>query len=353
MKPNSETKFNSIDLDSKKKNYYEEFSDQDWKIIHYCFNKRLFSSGALAIFTVGLIAAFIALMMLKNAKPGFHIPLFISILLFLISLPYFTYLPSSLLLIIGLFDKIAGAVFYIIGFPLAIVSMAWLVTDMIAARIWNAGTWIFKHSKLQDSLNKEIAKYKKEGYKLVYNGLLPNNRLGFWGAESDEGNFWAIEKLNGKIKLTCSKENFNPIIVDNIQAKNANLILPKKIKDVEIKKKLVPYPVEHILIWDVKNNEGEEIKLHLVLGYLAARFFADNFAFGREDVKKTSGKTSLLAIYSCLFILIGPLGLTLGIISLIQINRSKNKLKGKLFSWVGIIAGGFFTLMIILLNLAQ
>lgn len=350
-----EQKTNEV-KDSKIKSSVNMLNQQDWKFIRLCFNRRLFASGSLLIFSLGVVAAFVAAALFFNSQPAYYIPLIIAILFIGVSLPGFFSLPHSILLVIGIFDKILGAVIFILGFPLAIFSLAWLVTDMIAIRIWNAATWIFRHSKLQNSLITELESYpEKENIKLIKNGLLPGNRVGFWGAEGDEGPFWAIEKDNENIKISCSKENFSPFLVNKEQLKNARLLIPRKIEDKEKKKYLIPYPVEHILELNFE-KEGEKFDLTLVLGHLAAIDFAEIFVPDRDDVRKIAGKTSLLSIYSVPLSMLGPIspiGLILAITSLIRIKKSNFRLKGQRFSWIGIVAGIFFTFLFIALLFGQ
>ena len=107
----------------------------------------------------------LTILLFINSKPT-HIPIIIGFVFIGVSLPGFLNIPHPLLLVIGVFDKILGAVIYLAGFPLALLSMAWLVTDIIAIRIWNALQVKRTTIQLDSNCSRNIVYVNIPGYKI-------------------------------------------------------------------------------------------------------------------------------------------------------------------------------------------
>jgi hypothetical protein len=325
-------------------------SDRDWKTIKLGFLSRLFSSGSPGLFAFGCMAAFVVLILAINEPAAAYIPGIIAAVFLVLSLPNLLglTLPYPLLILIGVVDGLLGFVLFILGIPLAFVSMAWLVTDLVAIKITNAATWIFRHGKAYTSLSRELKPplRRNREQSAIAEGALPGGKKGFWAAVSDKGPFWIFQKSDDRILLRSSDNPDKPLFVPGSELSKARLVVPKKIEDKKKRKELLAYPVEHILVWKFSDPGGKERDFALILGPAAARIFADDFTPQNEGVRRVAAKTSTLAVAAGYLGLLGPFGIVFGIMSLNRIKNSNHRLKGQYFSWLGIIAGIIITIVV-------
>lgn len=320
----------------------------NWELIRLGFLRRLFATGSQGLLAFSCIAALATLIVLMESPANWYIPVSISILCFLLSLPGFLQLPYPILLAIAIGDFVVSIALFILALPLMCFSAVYLVAYLVAIRVMNAAIWIFRHGSIYKSLVQKTALHPlRAKWKEIADGCLPDSKSGFWGAESDLGPFWAIKKHENNILVSCSDEDKKPFVVMASQIENARLVVPKKVEDEKKRSELLAYPMEHILEWKFESSNGEKHALTLVLGPLAASIFAQEFLPNREDIRKVAARTSQLATASAFLGLLGPVGLVLGVVSLLRISRSNGKLKGQYFSWIGIVGGVIFTALFV------
>jgi hypothetical protein len=332
-------------------------SDREWKTIKIGFLSRLFSSGSKGLFAFGCIAALATLIVAISSPAHTYIPGLLAAVFLVLSLPNLLGLmiPYPLLILIGAVDGLLGVVLYILGFPLAFISMAWVLTDTVAVKIFNAAIWIFRHGNAYNSLVRELRLpvNRDREQSAIADGGLPGGNDGFWAAVSDAGPFWVFQRSGERILLRSSADPNRLLEVSWNELSKARLVVPRKVEDKKKRSEMLAYPMEHILIWKFSDVEGNDLDLTLILGPRAARIFADDFVSQNEQIRRVAAKTSDLAIVSGFLGLLGPFGLVLGIVSLARIKNSDHQLKGQFFSWLGIIAGLLFTVLILVASLAD
>jgi len=321
-------------------------SRADWDMVHLGFLRRLFASGSNAALAFGCVALGATILTLRASPEHAWIPFCICAFFLVLSLPGFFNLPYPVLVVIGCGDIVMAIVLFILGFPLAFVSMAWLVTDIVAARLWNAGNWILGCGQRYQELVGAIAKdpsLQRLDLDSIADGILPGGRSGFWGAESESGPFWAVEKTGDGLFVHSSQEGELVRRAEEDQLKAARLSAPRHLEDKDKRKKLSGYPTEHVLEWHLKPLEGQELGLTLMLRPLAAQVLAREFLPDRPEIAKAARKTSRFAVASAFLSFLGPIGVVCGVISLLRISRSEGRLKGAFHSWCGIVFGSIFS----------